>query len=211
MLLGAIWPPFSCEAGLGKNIVAAIFIIISFVALVVFFSRDDRTLKDQVNLEDRKPRVILEGFTLYKYSGHEIQSTLTGKIAHFIDPNVLEVYGDIRGLRHNTEKREHFAAQSATAYFSSSGIVQLMQKSEIVRCEVENNVRVGFGDNLILTQYAQYLGKDKTLRSDLPVEFRAPQSRLHGKSGFDYRLEDEELDIHGPIKGTLQGEPIKSL
>lgn len=196
---------------MGKNIIAVVFVVISGIALFVFKSRDDRTLKDQVTIKEKQPRIILEDFTLYRYNKHTVQSTLTGRIAHFMDPNILEVYGDIRGLRHNSSRREHFSAQSAAAYFYSTGVVQLMQNSKIQRCEVENNVRVGSGDNVILTQYAQYIGDSNVLRSDLPVQFNAPRSKFYGKGGFHYQVDTEELNLHGPIKGTLQSEAIPNL
>ena len=196
---------------MGKNIITAIFVIISVLALFVFLNRDDTTLRDQVSGQEKQPRIILEEFTLYRYKKHEVQSTLTGRIAHFMEPNILEIYGDIRGLRHNSPKREHFAAESASVYFMSNGVVQLMKDSEIKRCEVENNVRVGSGDNVILTQYAQFLGKENILHSDVPVKFTGPGSQFNGKGGFHYDVASENLDLMGPIKGTLQGETIPSL
>ncbi|SME91349.1 LPS export ABC transporter periplasmic protein LptC [Pseudobacteriovorax antillogorgiicola] len=196
---------------MGKNVVTVIFLVISSLALWVFLSREDRTLRDQVDPDAKQPRIILEEFTLYRYKKHEVQSTLTGRMAHFREPNILEVYGDIRGLRHNTEKREHFAAESATVYFNSNGIVQLMKNSEVKRCEVENNVQVGSRDSVIQTQYAQYFGAEQILRSDVPVQFTGPNSQFAGQGGFQYDIKTEDLDLIGPIEGTLQSEAIPNL
>ena len=191
---------------MGKNTISVIFLVFSGVSLFVFFHRDNKILREKVDRAERLPRVILEDFTIYTYNEHEVQSTLTGKIAHFLDPNILEVYGDIRGLKHNSSKREHFSAESATVLFSAKGIVRLLEDSRIETCELENKVRVGSGDDVILTEYAKYFSKRNQLRSDVPVHYSNPTARLMGKNGFVYDIDRGDLDIIGPIKGTLQGE-----
>lgn len=191
---------------MGKYIISGVFLVFCGVSLLVFFVRDDKLLKEQVNMSEKLPRIILEDFTLYKYREHSVKATFTGKIAHFRDPNILEVYGEIRGLKHNSEKREHISAESATVVFHANGIVQLLEESRVKTCEIENNVQVGSGNDVILTQYAQYSGDKNHLRSDVPVKFSNPTAQLKGKNGFVYDIETGDLELIGPIEGFLQGE-----
>lgn len=189
---------------MGKNIIAASFVILSMVSIIYFFSREEKSSSKDWDNSDKHPRLILEEFTVYRYKAHQVQSTLTGRIAHFIEPNILEVYGDIRGLKHNSPRKEHIAAESASIYFRSHGIVQLMSSSKVDRCEVENNVRIGIDDSLISTQYTQYLGDNHLLRSDVPVVFTGSDSSLTGRGGYTYDINSGELELFGPIEGLLQ-------
>ncbi|NRA65784.1 MAG: LPS export ABC transporter periplasmic protein LptC [Pseudobacteriovorax sp.] len=189
---------------MGKNIVSLIFVVLVCFSSYIFLQRDSSSLKDQVGKGEKDPRVVLENFTIYRYEGHTVLSTLTGKLAHFLEPNRLEMYGDIRGLRYDTENREYFSSESATVRFLSNGVMQLIDGSDLERAEVENNVIFGSKRSVIKTNYALYLAKDEALQSDVPVTFLSPSSVLYGKNGFEYDLVSEELSITGPMKGTLQ-------
>lgn len=191
---------------MGKNVLAVIFLSISTYAVYVFMQKDSSRLKDQITSSEREPRVILEDFTMYRYRGHQVLSTITGRLGHFIEPNSVEMYGNLRGLRYDTENREYFSAESATVYFKASGMLQLMKGSEVERAEVDNNVRVGSSRNLIETDYVQYRAEKQTLRSDVPVVFTSPRSTLSGQSGFEYDILTEAAKLYGPMEGTLQSD-----
>ncbi len=193
---------------MGKNVVSIAFILISGLAIYLFNMRDDKALREQVSIYDRKPRITLEDFTLHRYRDHRVLSTLTGRIANFMDPNLLEMYGNLRGLRYDTVNREYFSSESAAIYFASAGVMQLLQNSNIVRADIENDVKVGSQDKLLKTQYAQYFSQKNLLRSDVPVVFIAPDSILKGSSGFEYNLNTEDVVLFGPIEGTLQSENL---
>ena len=185
---------------MGKNLVSILFLVISGLAVYLFMQRDDRTLREQVSGQEKQPRITLEEFTLHRYRNHTVLSTLTGRIGNFMDPNVLEMYGNLRGLRYDSPSREYFSAESATIYFESNGIVQLLNDSEISRAEIENNVNVGTQDKLLKTQYARYNTKKGMLRSDVPVTFVAPNSIFKGTSGFEYNIATEDVVLFGPIE-----------
>ena len=196
---------------MGKNVISILFIGVSVVAIYLFTIREDKTLREQVSSSVKSPRVTLEEFTLHRYKNHQVLSTLTGRIAHFLDPNILEMYGNLRGLRYDSPNREYFSAETASIYFASNGIVQLLQNSEIHKAEVENSVNVGTQDKLLRTQYAQYQAKKDILTSDVPVTFMAPNSIFIGNAGFEYKLDTEDLVLFGPVEGTLQSEKIPNL
>ena len=190
---------------MGKNIIVALFLASCGLALVVLFTRSARPRLTEDPEAAKSPRVSLEEFTLYKYRNHKVETTLSGKLAHFLDPNILELYGSLRGLRHNTEKREYLSAESAIVYFSSNGISQLMENAEIIEAELEDNVNLGIKYNRLLTEFAEYLPNEKLLQSELPVVLKGPTGEFEGQNGFRYFMDDENIRIFGPIKGTLQG------
>lgn len=191
---------------MGKNIVTLIFLIISGLASYLFITRESEELREKVSVRTKKPRITLENFTLHRYRDHKIVSTLTGQMANFMDPNLLEMYGKLRGLRYDSANREYFSAESASIYFTSNGVVQLLSSSEIARADIENDVNVGSQDKLIKSQYAQYLADKDILRSDVPVVLIAPDSVLRGLKGFEYKIDSEDIELFGPIEGTLQSD-----
>ena len=196
---------------MGKNVVAGAFVLLSLYAVFIFMQKDSARLRDQVSRSEKDPRVILEDFTLYRYRGHRVLSTLSGRIAHFIEPNSVEMYGSLRGLRYDTVNREYFSAESAAIYFVGTGMMQLMKGAEVERAEIDNNVKVGSAENLIETDYAQYLADRNRLRSDVPVVFTSPKSKLKGQTGFEYDLELETVELFGPMEGVLQSDTKLSL
>jgi hypothetical protein len=89
--------------------------------------------------------------------------------------------------------------------------MQLLEDPYILKTELENDVQFGFEDNIIFTQYAEYLPPRSLLRSDLPVLLRSPQGYFRSMTGFEYHLEKETMEFYGPIQGTLQNSGRPSL
>ena len=193
---------------MGKNVVVFLFLLTCALAVYVLATRKIVAPIDSDPDAAKEPRVSLEEFTVYKYEGHKVTSTFSGKLAHFVDPNILEIYGSLRGLRHNSEKREYVSSESATVYFSASGISQLMDNAKIVEVELEDNVNVGVKFHRLLTEFAEYLPNQNLLQSELPVTLKGPNGDFEGKNGFLFHLQKEKVRIFGPIEGVLQGASI---
>lgn len=194
---------------MGKYILVIGFLLTSALAVYVFMSRDDRSLRDQLGQSGgNKPRLILEEFTVYRYRDHRVIGTLSAKMGQFLEPNILEIYGDIRGMRHDSGKREFVNAEGSSTIFRSRGVIQLMKDPEIIKTELENDVQFGFEDTIIFSQFAEYLAEPGVLRSDVPVLVRSPQGSLHSQTGFLYDIEKESMELYGPIQGTLQNNGL---
>jgi len=189
---------------LGKYILVLGFLLTCALAVYAFITRDDRSLRDQVGQQGGRPRLILEEFTVYRYRDHRVLSTLSAKMGQFIEPNILEVYGDIRGMRHDSDKREFVNGEASSTLFRSRGVIQLMKEPEIIKTELANDVQFGFDETIVFTQFAEYIAESRVLRSDVPVLVRSPQGFMHSKTGFQYLIEEESMELYGPIQGTLQ-------
>lgn len=196
---------------LGKNILVAAFLITSLVSLVLFFAREDNSLRDQVDARSKQPVISLEEFVVFRYSGHALSSTISARMANFLEPNVVELYGDINSKRYTEGKEDYLAAESATAYLSSHGITQFMKDNSVSKAQLESDVRIGVGDNVVSTEFAEYLKQNELLRSEQPVMVYGPTGKFRGNTGFEYELKTEKMTLFGPIEGLLQEGRIPGL
>lgn len=190
---------------MGKNIIVALFVAILAASVLVFVQRDKRSKVDRPVNKDRVPRISLEDFTVYKYEKHKTVSTLSGRFANFVDPDTLEMFGSIQGFNHQAKKKEFFASESATVHFAAKGVVDLAQNSRIVKTEIENQVRFGYDDIILYTEYAKFLNEEDRLVSDLPVRIEGPQVEMKGDKGFEYNNKTGDLKVYGPLEGTMRG------
>lgn len=194
---------------MGKNLVVVGFLVCCGLAIYVLVTRGEPDGLSESIHENPEPRISLEDFTLYKYKGHKADATVSGKLALFMDPNMLEVYGSVRGLRHNSEKREFMSAESATIFFETSGLAELMVKeAKVAKAEIEDNVNIGVKYNRLKTEFAELLPEKGILQSELPVSLKGPTGDFRGEKGFRYFLNDEKVKIFGPINGVMQGAII---
>lgn len=190
---------------MGRTIIVIGFLITLSLSLWVYFNLDRRSIQSQIGQDIvAHPRLTIKDFTIFQYDSHTLKRTTSGKLGYFLEPNTLEVFGDIRALQHNSEKHEYLFADSMIAYFNSQGISNLMKDSSISTMELENNVNLGTSRNLLKTEYAKYSAKTKTLTSDLPVRVENSSGQVDGEAGFEYHTESEKLVIFGPMKGVLQ-------
>ena len=189
---------------MGKNIIVYSFLFSLGFSLFIFFSREDRRIRDQINQGDkREPLITVEDFTAYKYIDHKVISTLSGKLGQFIEPNILELYGQIRGMRHDVDEKQYIFSESAVAYYRSQGLAQLAKDSSLRKAEIENSVRIGTGSKVLMTEYAEYIEAENRLKSDWEVLIKTPNSQINGKQGFDYDVLSKDLTVMGPINGVL--------
>lgn len=189
---------------MGRNILVVAFLVTSVIAITLFLAREDGSLRDQVDSRSKQPVITLEEYTMFRYDGHELRATLSGKLATFLEPNIVEMYGNVTGRKHGEEK-EYASAESAAAYFASSGVTQFLKDNKIERAQLENDVKIGIGDNTLSTEFAEYIAAKDVLRSDRPVLMYGPTGRFKGGNGFAYSLTTEEMTVFGPLEGILQG------
>lgn len=190
---------------MGKNLVVFLFLACFLVSIAAFLNRKEKPSlslpKEGESLKE--PRVVLEEFTVFRYEQHKIQQTISAKLGYFQEPNILELYGNIRGFKH-TEKREYFSADSSITYFESRGLSQLLRRAAVIKTEVEGQVRTGIDGNELTTEYAEYIAPQNLLRTDLPVVVDGPKGRFNGDKGFEYFINDGIMNIRGPMTGVLQ-------
>lgn len=191
---------------MGKNSVVALFLFTVATAIYFYLGRESSAPLEELEPGQKQvPRVQLEEFTIYKYDGHKALSTVSGKIASFLDPNTLDVMGNIQGQTLDSPHKEFFTAESARVTFAAKGLSELMKNSRIQRTEIENRVRFGYQDNVLYTDYAKYLHEEQRLLSDVPMQIKGPRIDMKGSKGFQYEAATQDLKVFGPLEGTLLG------
>ena len=191
---------------MGKNILIALFLISFISAVFALILRDEKLLRENVDQTIGKPRITLEEFTMFNYSGHKVRSTISGDLANFVEPNVVEVYGNIVAMNHTTTNKESLRAGTALAYYDSNGITEIMSGAPLLKAELSDNVIIASQDRTITTRYAEFIPSTEIIQSDMPVNYSALGKKIKGEEGFTYRRKKDNLVIRGPIKGVLKDE-----
>ena len=193
---------------MGKKLVIIGFVVSMVIAVYVFATRDNTSLKRTLDKASAKePRAVLEDFTVYRYEGNVLKSKLTARLGHFYEPNVVELDGEIRGERLTPEgDRETVGAESATGYFRATSLSKMMDQNhptELDRAELTGFVEVGVKDHLLTTDYAEYINSEKLVRSLRPVRVEGPGRVFTGEDGFTYNLLTQVLEMQGQVKGDV--------
>lgn len=171
-------------------------------------TKESKSLRDNIDLGGtREAQVILEDFVAYKYEGARLDAKLSGKLANFYEPNVVEIDGDVRGERATIEGKEFFSAETASAFFKAESLTGLMETTvELDRAEVSGFVEFGFKGHSLTTDYAELLSDRQQIRSNRPVRVEGPDRMFAGDEGFTYDLKRESLYMPGRVKGVVQIE-----
>jgi hypothetical protein len=181
------------------------------LALYVFLTKESKSLRDNIEFGGAKvAQVILEDFVAYKYEGARLDAKLTGRLANFYEPNLVEIDGDINGERATDGGREFFSAETASAFFKAGSLSGLMEKSlELDRAEISGFVEVGLKNHILTTDFAEFLNDRQTIRSNRPVRVEGEGRMFAGEDGFTYDLDQSSLYMPGKVKGAVEIEETK--
>jgi hypothetical protein len=174
-------------------------------------NKESKSLRDNIELGGAKvAQVILEDFVAYKYDGARLDAKLTGKLANFYEPNLVEIDGDINGERATSEGREFFTAETASAFFKAGSLTGLMEKRlELDRAEISGFVEVGLKNHILTTDFAEILNDRQIIRSNRPVKVEGEGRMFAGEDGFTYDLKQASLYMPGKVKGAVEFEETK--
>ena len=179
-------------------------------AIYLFLTRDQMPLRRQMEKGlINQPRIVLEDFTIYRYADNHLISTLSGQMGSFMEPNIVDISGNIRGIRHDSAKKEFLLAQSAEGHLKSVGVIQMMNGADFDYAVFQKDVRLGWDSSTLKTEYAKYTADRDVLESDIPVQIETPNTHFYGDNGFVYDVEKEEMTIQGPIKGVISGDVVR--
>lgn len=194
---------------MGKRIVIAAFLISMALAVYVFVTRDNRSISESMNRTSvKEPRVTLEDFTAFRFKGEVMTGKLMARQGHIFEPNIVELDGEVRGERLLADgTRQMASAESSTGYFKSTSLMNMVnQTAELDRAELTGFVEFNAKGHLLTTDYAEYINKDKMVRSIRPVRIEGAGRVFIGEEGFTYDLLAQILTMTGNIKGDLKME-----
>ncbi|MBM4251045.1 MAG: hypothetical protein FJ146_03665 [Deltaproteobacteria bacterium] len=193
---------------MGKKLVILGFLLSFAFAIYVFMTRETSSIKERINrVSSKEPRVVLEEFIAYRYDGDQLKAKITAHLGEFFEPNVVVLEGEVNGRRiKSKDDIEEIRAESATAYFKPSSLTKMLdpsQANELERAELSGFVEVMLQEHQIITDYAEFIGRDKSVRSSRPVRVEGPGRTFIGESGFVYQLVSQILSMPGKVKGEV--------
>ncbi len=192
---------------MGKKILIVVFSLTLAYATFLFINRDTRFLREKITRDQVKtPRVVLEDFKVFRYHDKDIKAQVSARLGHFFEPNLVELNGDIRGLRHTERGPETIGAEAVMAYFEADDIGSMLKEAPLQLAELTGFVEVGVRDHLLTTDYAEYKAADKVVASTRPVRVEGPGRVFTGEDGFNYDLDSQSLDILGHVEGIVRSQ-----
>lgn len=190
---------------MGKHLLVAVFGLAFFGAVLVYWQRTEQRAKRGPGSDgpEKHSRISVEEFVIYEYKDHHATGTFQGKIAQFEDPDMLEIFGNVRGNRVIEGRKEFVASESAALRFSSKGLSELVKESKLETVTLENQVRFGSSDVTMFTDYAKYNNETGKMISDRPVRVQNAQGDFLGHKGFEYDSKTQDVKVFGPLEGTI--------
>ncbi len=189
---------------MGKIIVIIGFLIFFFSALYIFITIDKKAPIENIKTETVKtPRIILSDFTHYNYEKGSLASSLSARLGYLIDPNIVEVFGDVRGKNYKKDGGEVIKAESGRAYFGTDDLDRMFQNAQMEKAELKGMIEIEFHDHKLLTDYAEYSTKENVVSSTRPTRIEGNKRWFIGQNGFRYDLTKEHIVFDGPIEGEV--------
>lgn len=189
---------------MGKYSIVIGFLLSTLIATIVFLRRPQSMPKQQLKDKSEPTRIVLEDFTIFRYQGHQLSSRVSAKLGQYVEPNRVELYGDVYGFEELADKQNYVRSQSASLFFDSRGLVRLMKETKLRRADFANDVEFGFSNSRVFTQFAEYTANNQLIRSDRATLMRREDAELRSETGFEYSLSGESLELYGPIQGLIE-------
>jgi|GEM_PF-2442166 len=193
---------------------AKLFLALATIVLLslVLRARERGKTRNQQTFDTniREARIAFEDFTATRYTAGQITQVARAKSAYVLEPNMLELFGDvsIRSLR-GKGKNEHWEqtyCETATAYFRSSNLSQMLTSSAMDHVDLRGFVKFEAGNVSLETDYAVYNHATGILHSEAAVMVRGKGHHFKGDGGFSFDVRKENLNVAGPVRGGGQVE-----
>lgn len=191
---------------MGKNLTVFVIIAFTVLALMIFWSQPSHEGIDRRMAQTSDPRIVIDDLFVQRFKANSLVGDFSAKLVHFVEPNMVEAYAEVSGMRMRDNKRETFRSQILNLQFKAQNMGKLMSSEGggIAYIEVENDVNIKVGLEEMLTERAQYFADRHQISSMDPVEIIGPGRRFFGEQGFSYHLKTEEISIPGPVRGEVR-------
>lgn len=189
---------------MGRVIVAIGFALLFILAILVFLTRQSGSLRKNIADQATVPQIEIKNFSFRVFSDGKIKSELSAKQSHFVEPNKIEIFNNVRGYRYKENGLETLSCQLATAFFDGRSLGDIISTSQLTRAELDGDVRIRMDDRIVLTDSTTFDMESQVLYSDLPVRIIGDESEFSGDNGFTYDTTQHLLNMRGIIRGRLQ-------
>lgn len=191
---------------MGKRLIVGGFLLCLVMALGMFLFRENVSLRETMERvpSHKKPRVVLENFTIRRYQGAEQLAHLRAAYGDFRAPNVVELRGGLDGWRMNHGQKQYMRAGRGIAWFDAAGLSEMLEGNKSVdHAFVREHVHFSFQDYQLVTDEAQYVTRQRLLTGQMPVRMTGSGRWMTGQDGFRYDLNDESFSVYGKVRGMI--------
>jgi len=153
----------------------------------------------------REARITFEDFTATLYESGIVTSVARAKSGYLLEPNMLELFGDVSFRTRKGDRKKQYWEQlyceTATAYFRSNSLAQMITSSSMDHIDLRGFVKIETKGMTLETDSAVYTQANGILQSSATTQLSGPGHNLKGEGGFSFDLRREELNMFGPIRG----------
>ncbi len=191
---------------MGKNITVIGTLVFTVLALAIFWAQPNRDSFDRRISQSNDPRIVIDDLFVERFKSNQLVGDFSAKLVHFIEPNIIEAYAEVKGMRMREQRKETFRSQILNLQFKATNMGRLLSSDGggIAYVEIENDVKIKIGPEEMITERAQYFADRQQISSTDPVEILGPGRRFFGEQGFTYNLKTEDISIPGPVRGEVQ-------
>ncbi|MEY4631538.1 MAG: hypothetical protein RIQ81_1658 [Pseudomonadota bacterium] len=154
----------------------------------------------------REARVSFEDFVASRYHEGVETTRVEARSGYLLEPNMLELFGDVRARtvrgKGRKMKVQEVRCETATAYFDTNSLAQMMTSSRVDRVDLKGFVQVKSAGMVLDTDQALYEYGTGLLHSNSRVSVAGPAFHFRGEGGFTLDTAKENLNVSGPIKGA---------
>jgi lipopolysaccharide export system protein LptC len=192
--------------GRGKSIAVVVVLLLTVVAMVFFLTQPNHDDPAKALAGIGEPRVVVDDVSVYRYQGNELKASFSAKMAHFVEPNIVEAFASVRGMRVRDNMEETIRCEAVHIQFAASSMIEIIQdnRDEVSYAEVEDQVLLTMREEEIRTERAQYFADKQIISSREPVHIDGPNRSFVGDEGFSYNLNTEVMHMPGPVRGGVK-------
>lgn len=193
---------------MGKISVIMVFLACFVVALLLFFSKNQVSLRENMEstMEGAGPRLLVKGFIVRKYRMSSAEARFDAGLAVFKAPNMVHLTNRIKGWQDMTGQRRVASANHAVAYFETANLIEMLERAKLNKVDMGGGVLLGFSGHKVTTQNAEYFVGKNLVRGDALVKVLGPKRWFTGQNGFRLSLKEEKLDVYGKIRGSVASD-----
>lgn len=187
-----------------KTVVIITFLLFFVGALWTQLSKERPNIKDELKKsEGLVPEVVLEDFSIFRYTGNHLDSEISGQIGQFVDPNRVQAFGEAKATKYEAGRTQTLIGGQAVAFFKAKTVQEMMGSPELVRVEMSKNVKMNTSDHIIFTDEADYTALTNTVTSSRPVRVEGDNQWFTGERGFQYEVDSENVRLYGKVRGMV--------
>lgn len=188
---------------------AKLFLAVAAIvaSAVAFVARERGKSRNKSGYESniKEARISFEDFVGIRLKNGKVIGEIRARSGYLLEPNMIEFFGNVSLKRPSTATNrttwESLNCETATAYFLSNNLAQMVNSSALDRVELRGFVKLQTTDVKLETDAAVFYRKSGQLVSFDPVLVTGAGQEFRGDGGFEFDATKEDLHVLGPVRG----------